>query len=124
MSYIQNQTEVKLIIAMILIDTNYTYLWFIIENSYRVDRLMYIVVYTSKSTSVYFCVYTYVGTGGGSRPTPPKNMQYVRLKPAKCADKGSKAQYLRAIRQLISNHLIAGVTRKECDTQSVRVLQW
>ena len=124
MSYIQNQTEVKLIIAIILIDTNYIYLWFIIENSYTMDSPMYIVVYTSKSTSVYFCVYTYVGTGGGSRPTPPKNVQYVRLKPAKCANKGSKAQYLRAIRQLISNHLIAGVTRKECDTQSVRVLQW
>lgn len=123
MSYIQNQTEVKLIITMILIDTNYIYLWFIIENSYRVDRSMYTVVYTSKSTSVYFCVYTYVGTGGGSRPTPLKNAQYVRLKRAKCADKESKAQYLRAIRQLISNHLIVGVTRKECDTQSVRVLQ-
>lgn len=109
---------------MILIDTNYTYPWFIIENSYRVDRLMYIVVYTSKSTSVYFCVYTYVGTGGGSRPTPLKNAQYVRLKRAKCADKGSKAQYLRAIRQLISNHLIAKVRRKKCDTQRVRVLQW
>ena len=109
---------------MILIDTNYTYLWFIIENSYHVDRSMYIVVYTSKSTSVYFCVYTYVGTGGGSRPTPPKNAQYVRLKRAKCANKGSKAQYLRATSQLISNHLIARVRRKMCDTQNVRVLQW
>jgi len=109
---------------MILIDTNYTYPWFIIENSYRVDSLMYIVVYTSKSTSVYFCVYTYVGTGGGSRPPHQQNAQYVRLKRAKCADKGSKAQYLRVIRQLISNHLIARVRRKKCDTQNVRVLQW
>ena len=109
---------------MIPIDTNYTYLWFIIENSYRVDSPMYIVVYTSKSTSVYFCVYVYVGTGGGSRPTLPKNAQYVRLEPAKCADKESKAQYLRATGQLISNHLIARVTRKMCDTQNVRVLQW
>lgn len=109
---------------MILIDTNYTYPWFIIENSYRVDRSMYTVVYTSKSTSVYFCVYTYVGTGGGSRPAPLKNAQYVRLEPAKCANKGSKAQYLRAISQLISNHLIAEVMRKECDTQMVRVLHW
>ena len=84
---------------------------------------MYIVVYTSKSTSVYFCVYTYVGTRGGSRPTPLKNAQYVRIPCAKCADKGSKAQYLRSIGQLISNHLIAGVRRKECDTERVRALQ-
>ena len=106
MSYIQNQTEVKLTMTMIPIDTNYTYLWFIIENSYRVDSLMYIVVYTSKSTSVYFCVYVYVRTGGDPRPPHAKKTQYVRLKRAKCADKGSKAQYLRAISQLISNHLI------------------
>jgi len=109
---------------MILIDTNYTYPWFIIENSYRVDSLMYIVVYTSKSTSVYFCVYIYVVPPCGSRPPHQQNAQYVRLKRAKCANKGSKAQYLRTIRQLISNHLIARVRRKKCDTQNVRVLQW
>ena len=129
---------------MILIDTNYTYLWFIIENSYHVYSLMYIVVYTSKSTSVYFCVYTNVGPGGGPRPSQPKKcaisaafMRNMCVFIAECAifacypstdikslDSGSDAQRVRhanGARVALVVHLLPTITHCTHYPQFLRV---
>jgi len=81
--------------------------------------------FTVQNPLLCISVYTLTWDRGVSLARPnQRNAQYVRHLCAICACSSPNAQYLRAIRQLISNHLIAEVIRKECDTQMVRVLHW